>query len=312
MHIVVADDLPGSAVALLRDEGWTVDAVTGRSSAELADDLRLADGLIVRSATRVTADVLRNAGTLRVIARAGAGVDNIDVPAAAARGIVVLNAPGASSNSVAELALAFMLALARHVSAADSSMKAGRWEKKAFAGSELSGKTLGVVGYGRIGRMVGGLARAFGMQVVAHDPVVAPEIAEAAGAKLVTLDELCAAADYVSLHMPAGAETRHLFDAARLASCRKGVRLINTARGELIDERALLAALESGHVAGAGLDVFEQEPPADATLTGHPAVVATPHVGASTREAQERVGLETAAAVRDYLKDGQLRNVVSV
>jgi len=314
MHIVVADELPRSAVQLLRDEGWSVDAVAGRSPSELLPALADADALIVRSATTVTAALITAAPRLRAIARAGAGVDNIDVEAAAARGIVVMNAPGATSASVAELAFALMLALARHLPAADRRMKEARWEKKAFAGTELAGKTLGIVGLGRIGRIVAGLGHAFAMAVVAHDPAVTP--ADVAGVAdgaiaLGSLDQLCDRADYVTLHLPLTPGTWHLFDAARLARCRRGVRLVNTSRGELVDAAALLAALDAGHVAGAGLDVFEQEPPTDWALARHPAVVATPHVAASTAEAQERVGVETAAAIRDFLRDGRVTNPVT-
>ncbi|MGE0363764.1 MAG: hydroxyacid dehydrogenase [Vicinamibacterales bacterium] len=314
MHIVVADELPHSAVQLLRDAGWSVDATAGRTAADLAAALAEADALIVRSATVVTAALIAAAPGLRAIARAGAGVDNIDVEAAAARGVVVMNAPGATSTSVAELALALMLALARHVAAADRRMKDGRWEKKALAGTELAGKTLGIVGLGRIGRIVARLGHAFEMPVVAHDPALTrDDVAQVAGGAvaLVSLDELCERADYVTLHLPLTPATWHLFDAARLARCRRGVRLVNTSRGELVDTAALLAALDTGQVGGAGLDVFEQEPPTDWALVRHPAVVATPHVAASTAEAQERVGLETAAAVRDFLRDGRLTNPVN-
>ena len=308
MHIVIADDLPDSAAALLRAEGWSVDATTGRTPAELSPALAEADALIVRSATTVTSALIAAAPKLRAIARAGAGVDNIDVDAAGARGIVVMNAPGATSASVAELTIGLMVAMARHVAAADRSMKDARWEKKAFAGSDLGGKTLGIVGFGRIGRLVAHLGRAFDMRVVAHDPAVD---AADEGVSLVGLDELCAAADYITLHLPATAETHHLFGAARLARCRPGVRLVNTSRGELVDEAALLAALQSGHVAGAALDVFDREPPLDWALAQHPSVVATPHVGASTGEAQERVGVATAEAVRDFLKSGRITNPVA-
>ncbi|MGD9906101.1 MAG: hydroxyacid dehydrogenase [Vicinamibacterales bacterium] len=309
MHIVVADDLPAPAIQLLRDEGWSVDATTGRAPAALHAALRDAAALIVRSATRVDAAVIAAAPKLRAIARAGAGVDNIDLAAAAARGVVVMNAPGATSISVAELTLGLLLALVRQLPAADRALKSGQWVKPAAAGSELCGKTIGIVGFGRIGRIVGRLCAAFGMTVIAHDPYVAA--AEAGGeALLVSLDELCARADVISLHLPASATTHHLFDATRLARCRRGVRLVNTSRGVLVDEAALLAALESGQVGGAGLDVFAAEPPIDWALARHPAVVATPHLAASTREAQERVGIETAAAVRDFLRDGRISNPV--
>ena len=279
---------------------------------EVAASVVAADALIVRSATRVTAALIAAAPKLRVIARAGTGVDTIDLHAAAARNVVVMNAPAATTTSVSELAVAGMLAMARHVSAADRSMKDGHWDKARFAGSELSGKTLGVVGCGRIGRAVARLGAAFGMQVVAHDPVLTAHDAAALQVEVVSLEALCQRADYISLHVPATSATRHLFDAARLATCVRGVRLVNTARGELVDAEALLAALTSGHVAGAAIDVYDPEPPVSYALAAHPAVVATPHLAASTREAQERVSLEVAAAVRDFLKTGVARNAVGV
>ena len=286
MHIVIADQLPASAIEILRGvPGWTVDARTGRPAAELARDLASADALIVRSATTVDASVLSEAPRLRVIARAGTGVDNVDVPAATERGIVVMNSPGANSVSVAEHAMALMLALARAVPAADAAMKRGVWDKKRLTGAELRGKTLGVIGLGRIGQEVATRARAFGMEVLAHDPFISEQIAAALGIALLSVDEVCARADYLTLHVPSTAETRHLLNDRRLALCKPGVRIINTARGELIDEAALAAAIERGHVGGAGLDVFEQEPPPDGRLTKLPQVVATPHIAASTVEA---------------------------
>ena len=313
MKIVIADDLPRSAVSLLTAiDGWTVDATPGRPLPDLLAALADADALVVRSATKVTRDVIAAAPALRVIARAGTGVDNVDLDAASARGIVVMNAPGANSISVAELALGQMLALARHLPAADAAMKAQRWEKKKFAGLELRGKTLGLIGLGRIGQEVAARARAFEMQIVAHDPFISEELAGKIGARLASLDEVCAEADFLSLHLPVTPQTRHLLNAERLARCRKGIRIVNTARGELIDEAALAEALKSGQVAGAALDVFQQEPPADWGLAQLPSVVASPHIAASTAEAQELVGVETAAAVRDYLRDGIIRNAVNV
>jgi D-3-phosphoglycerate dehydrogenase len=311
LKIVVADELPESALDLLRAEGWHVDARTGRSPADLAGDLADADGLLVRSATKVTKDLLAAASRLRIVGRAGTGVDNIDVPAASARGVLVVNAPGANSISVAEHACALMLALARMVPAADHAMKAGKWEKKRFLGNELRGKTLGIAGLGRIGQEVAVRARAFGMKIVAHDPFISKEIAIGLGVDLLSLDDLCLASDYLTLHMPSTAGTHHLFNDDRLARVKPGIRIINTARGDLIDEGALRRAIENGTVAGAGLDVFEKEPPADWSLTQLPQVVATPHIAASTEEAQELVGLDTAAAVRDFLRDGVVRNAVN-
>src|SRR5436190_4690379 len=263
LKIVVADELPDSALELLRAEGWQIDARTGRSAADLAKDLADADGLLVRSATKVTKDLLAAAGRLRIVGRAGTGVDNIDVGAASGRGVLVVNAPGANSISVAEHACALMLALARMVPAADQAMKLGKWEKKRFLGNELRGKTLGIAGLGRIGQEVATRARAFGMKIVAHDPFISREIAHGLGAELLALDELCAVADYVTLHLPSTPETRHFFNDARFARVKPGIRIINTARGDLIDEGALRRAIEAGTVAGAGLDVFEKEPPAN-------------------------------------------------
>jgi D-3-phosphoglycerate dehydrogenase / 2-oxoglutarate reductase len=312
LKIVVADDLPASALDLLRAEReWTIDARSGRTPADLAAELSDADALLVRSATRVDARLLDAAPHLRIIARAGTGVDNVDVDAASARGILVVNAPGANSISVAEHACALMLALARSVPAADRAMKEGRWEKKKFLGTELRGKVLGIAGLGRIGQEVAGRARAFGMRVIAHDPYISKEIAGANGVELMSLDALCAASDYITLHLPSTPETKHAFNDERFAGCKPGVRLVNTARGELIDEAALVRAIERRIVAAAALDVFESEPPVDWSLARLPQVIATPHIAASTEEAQELVGIETAATVRDFLRDGLVRNAVN-
>jgi D-3-phosphoglycerate dehydrogenase len=311
LKIVVADDLPVSALALLRAEGWEVDARTGRAPDQLAADLVDADALVVRSATKVSASLIEMAKKLRVVARAGTGVDNVDVPAASARGIVVMNAPGANSVSVAELAMALILGLARHVPAADAAMKQGKWEKKKFLGEEVRDKTLGLVGLGRIGQEVARRAAAFGMRVVAHDPFISEQVAADLRVELLSMDDLFARADYVSLHMPSTPQTRNLLNAERLARSKKGLRIVNTARGDLVDEKALADAIESGQVAGAALDVFHKEPTVDHRLQLLPQVIATPHIAASTREGQELVGVETAAALRDFLKDGIIRNAVN-
>jgi D-3-phosphoglycerate dehydrogenase / 2-oxoglutarate reductase len=238
-------------------------------------------------------------------------VDNVNVDAASARGIVVMNAPGANSISVAELAMAQLLALARKLPAADASMKQGKWDKKSFLGEEVRGKVLGLAGLGRIGQEVARRAQAFEMTVIAHDPFISAQVAEGLGIELVSLDDLCARADYLSLHMPSTPQTKHTFNAARLAKCKKGLKLINTARGELIDEPALAAAISAGHIGGAALDVFTAEPTTDHTLQQLPQVVASPHIAASTREGQELVGVETATALRDFLKTGVIRNAVN-
>ena len=311
LKIVVADDLPPSALDVLRAEGWNVDARTGRAPEQLAADVADAEAIVVRSATKVTAPLIEAATKLRVVARAGTGVDNVDVPAASARGIVVMNAPGANSISVAELAVALMLALARHVPAADAAMKQGKWEKKKFLGEEVREKTLGLAGLGRIGQEVARRAASFDMRIIAHDPFISEDVAGDLGVELVSLDDLFARSDFLSLHMPSTPTTKNIVNAERLAKAKKGIRIINTARGDLIDESALADAIESGHVGGAALDVFQKEPTVDHRLQRLPQVVATPHIAASTREGQELVGMETMAALRDFLRDGVIRNAVN-
>jgi D-3-phosphoglycerate dehydrogenase len=311
MKIIVADDLPAIALDLLRAEGWNIDARSGRPLSELMTDVADADAIVVRSATKVTRELIAAAPQLRAIARAGTGVDNVDVVAASERGIVVMNAPGANSISVAELSMALLLALARKIPAADASMKQGKWDKKSFLGEEVRGKTLGLAGLGRIGQEVARRARAFEMNVIAHDPFINASVARDLRIELVSLDELCQRADYLSLHMPSTPETRHIFNAERLAMCKKGLRIINTARGELIDERALADAIEAGHIGGAALDVYQEEPTKDHRLQKLPQVIASPHIAASTREGQELVGLETATALRDFLHTGVIRNAVN-
>jgi len=296
---------------VLRAEGWNVDARTGRAPEQLASDVADAEAIVVRSATKVTAPLIQAAPKLRVIARAGTGVDNVDVPAASTRGIVVMNAPGANSISVAELAVALMLALARHVPAADAAMKQGKWEKKKFLGEEVREKTLGLAGLGRIGQEVARRAASFDMRIIAHDPFISEDVAGDLGVELVSLDDLFARSDFLSLHMPSTPTTKNLVNAERLEKAKKGIRIINTARGDLIDETALADAIESGHVGGAALDVFQKEPTVDLRLQTLPQVVATPHIAASTREGQELVGMETMAALRDFLRDGIIRNAVN-
>ena len=311
MRIVVADDMPAAALESLRAEGWELDTRFGRPPDQLAADLLEADALIVRSATRVTAQLIHAAPRLRVIARAGTGVDNVDVLAATTRGIVVMNAPGANSVSVAELAIGLMLALARHIPGADAAMKQGKWEKKKFVGEEVRGKTLGLVGLGRIGQEVARRAAALDMRVIAHDPFIPEQVAAGLGVECVPLDAVFERSDYVSLHLPSNEKTRHIVDAERIRRSKPGIRIINTARGDLIDEAALADGIESGQVGGAGLDVFAQEPTVDHRLQTLPQVIATPHIAASTREGQELVGVETVAAVRDFLRDGIIRNAVN-
>ncbi len=319
MKILIADDVSESAVAVLRAEpSWQV-VDLGREKGDaaarkqrLADEISSADALVVRSATKVTAGLLERAARLRVVGRAGVGVDNVDLDAATNKGVVVMNTPGGNAESVAEQTLALMLALARRIPQADASLKQGRWEKKAFLGQELRCKSLGLVGFGRIGAEVARRAQAFGMEVAAYDPHIAPRIASDANVRLVPLDELFSTSDFISLHASATPESRHVVNARTLALVRPGTRLVNCARGELVDEAALLEALKEGKVAGAGLDVFETEPPKDSPLVAHPNVIATPHIAGSTEEAQEIVGIRIAEQVRDYLAHGIVRNAVNV
>ncbi len=312
MKIVIADDLPTSAVQVLEQvDGWVVDHRPRRSVEDLQRALADAEALIVRSATTVDRPLIAASPCLRVIARAGTGVDNVDVQAASERGILVLNSPGANSTSVAEHACALMLSLARAIPAADAAMKRQHWNKKGFTGAELRGKTLGIVGLGRIGQEVAHRARSFGMNVIAHDPFISSQLAQDLGVALHPLDEVCRRSHYLTLHLPSTGTTKGLINAERLALCQPGTCLINTARGDLIEEGALLDALESGRIAGAALDVFGEEPPRDWRLASHPAVIATPHIAASTKEAQELVGIDTVLAVKDYFLDGIVRNAVN-
>jgi D-3-phosphoglycerate dehydrogenase len=311
--ILVSDELSARGVAILREAGLTVDVRTGLAPGALAEILDGYDGLAVRSATKVTADLLARATRLQVVGRAGIGVDNVDLEAATKRGVVVMNTPGGSSLTVAEHTFAMLLSLARHIPAATASVKAGKWEKKKFEGHELAGKTLGVVGIVNIGSVVVERARAFGMSVVAYDPFIAREAAERLGARMVTLDELWPVADVVSLHVPLTEKTRRIVDADTLARMKPGAYLVNAARGGLVDEAALAAALREGRLAGAALDVFESEPPPpDHPLLSLDNFVCTPHLGASTEEAQEAVAVQLAEQLVAFFRDGTIRNAVNV
>ena len=309
MKIIVADKISERGLALLRETGWEVVSTT---AATLTNELANADGLVIRSATKANAALIEKAGKLRVIGRAGVGVDNVDVEAATRRGILVMNTPGGNAVSVAEHSFALMLGLARAVPQANASTQAGKWEKSAFSGTELRGKTLGLVGLGRVGTEVARRARGLEMKVLAYDPYVTADAAREVEVKLVTLDELLQKSDVVSLHTSLSAATEKMIDAAAIAKMKKGARLINCARGELIDEAALAEALKSGHLAGAGLDTFALEPPKGSPLIGLPNLIATPHIAGSTAEAQEEVGTAIALQVRDYLKDGLIRNAVNM
>jgi D-3-phosphoglycerate dehydrogenase / 2-oxoglutarate reductase len=309
MKIIVADKISERGVALLRETGW--DIVVSPGAAVLPSEIVSADGLVVRSATKVTRELLERASRLKVIGRAGVGVDNIDLEEATRRGVLVMNTPGGSSVSVAEHTLALMLAMARSVPQANASIHAGKWEKAA-SGTELRGKTLGLIGFGRIGTEVARRARALEMQVLAHDPYVTPAAARELEVELVSLEELLRRSDVVSLHTSLSLSMEKMIDAAAISKMKRGARIINCARGELIDEAALAEALRSGHLAGAGLDTFAIEPPKNSPLIGLPNVIATPHIGASTTEAQEEVGTAVAQQVRDYLADGIIRNAVNM
>ncbi len=309
MKIVIAEPVSKAGMQLLAQEkGWQVIDPGQYQEAHLRD----ADALIVRSAVYVDAAMLEKAPKLRVIGRAGVGVDNIDVEAATRRGIVVMNTPGANAVAVAELAIGQMISLARHLSRADASTRAGKWEKKTFQGTELRGKELGILGLGRIGVEVAKRAKAMGMTVSAHDPYVSPALARDLGLRLCSLDDLYAGSDYLSLHLGLTPQTQGMINAEALAKMKKGVRILNCARGELVDELALCEAMRSGHVAGAALDVFVQEPPKESPLLELPNLIATPHIGASTAEAQNAVGVQLAEQVREYLKNGVVQNAVNV
>ena len=313
MKILVADNVSPKALEVLQSEGsWSVIFLPKRKDLSLTEEIRDADALVVRSATKVTADLLSHAECLRAIGRAGVGVDNVDLDAATKRGIVVMNTPGGSAHSVAEQAVGLLISLARRIPLADASMKRGAWEKKKLTGTELRGKTLGLIGLGRIGSEVARLARAFEMDVVAYDPYVPLRLAQDQGVKLLTFDEVLATSDFISLHTAATPETHHLIKADTLAKTKPGVRIINCARGELVKEDDLLQAVQSGQVAGAALDVFEKEPPTDTRLVAHPNVIATPHIAGSTDEALEIVGISIAEQIRDYLRLGVPRNAVNM
>ena len=313
MKVFVADDVSDSGLEPLRSAGFSVEKKTGLTGPSLAEALSGCEGLIVRSETKVTADLMSNTSSLRVIGRAGVGVDNIDVPAATIRGIVVMNAPDGNTITTAEHTIALLISLARSIPQANGSLKAGRWERKKFIGVELQGKTLGIVGLGRIGRVVASRARAMGMFIVAYDPFIAPEQARDLEIELAPLDDVYSRADFLTVHTPLTPETRGLIDAQVFAKMKKGARIINCARGGLVDEAALVEAIANGTIAGAALDVFSQEPPPpDHPLLNLDQVIVTPHLGASTTEAQEGVAFTVAEQMRDFLLTGALRGAVNV
>jgi len=311
MKILIAEKVSPASLKIFRDEP-DFEVVTHEQMGDIMTAVRDADALVVRSATDVNAKLIDAAQKLRVIGRAGVGVDNVDTEAATRKGIVVMNTPGANAIAVAEHTLGLMLSLARFIPKADQTTRAGKWEKKSLQGTELRGKTLGIVGLGRVGVEVARRAKAFGMKVLAYDPFVSQQLARELEIELTGLDQIYAGSDYLSLHVGLTPQTAGMINAASIAKMKKGVRLVNCARGELIDDAALAAALTSGHVGGAALDVFTQEPPKDNPLLAAPNVIATPHIAGSTNEAQELVGVQIALQVKEYLKRSVIQNAVNV
>jgi D-3-phosphoglycerate dehydrogenase / 2-oxoglutarate reductase len=311
--VLISDALSPAAVQIFKDRGIEVDFQPnlGKDKEKLAAIIGEYDGLAIRSATKVSPKILANAAKLKVIGRAGIGVDNVDIPAATAKGIIVMNTPFGNSITTAEHAVTLMLALARQIPQADASTQAGKWEKNRFMGVEITGKTLGIVGCGNIGAIVADRAIGLRMKVIAYDPFLSPERALDLGVEKVDLDELLKRADFISFHTPLTEKTKNILDANALAKTKKGVRIVNCARGGLVDEAALRAALDSGHVAGAAFDVFSTEPANENALFGHPNVVCTPHLGAATSEAQENVALQIAEQMSDYLLRGAISNAVN-
>jgi D-3-phosphoglycerate dehydrogenase len=310
--VLIADKLSPAAVAIFQERGVEADVKTGLAKEELIKIVDQYDAIAIRSATKLTADVLKAAKNLKVIGRAGIGVDNVDIPAATAAGVIVMNTPFGNSITTAEHAISLMLALARELPAANASTQAGKWEKNRFMGVEITGKVLGLIGAGNIGSIVADRAKGLKMRVIAFDPYLSQERANDLGIEKVELNDLLARADFITLHVPMTAETKNILSADALAKTKKGVRIINCARGGLIDEHALKAAIDNGHVAGAALDVFEVEPAKENILFGNERIVATPHLGASTTEAQENVALQVAEQISDYLLTGAITNALNM
>ncbi|MDO9414474.1 MAG: phosphoglycerate dehydrogenase [Pseudolabrys sp.] len=312
-RVLISDALSDAAVQIFKDRGIDVDFQPnlGKDKEKLAEIIGKYDGLAIRSATKATAKIIEKATRLKVIGRAGIGVDNVEIPAATAKGIIVMNTPFGNSITTAEHAITLMLALAREIPAADASTQAGKWEKNRFMGVEITAKTLGVIGCGNIGSIVADRALGLRMKVIAFDPFLSPERAKDIGVEKVELDDLLKRADFITLHTPLTDKTRNVIDAAAIAKMKKGVRIINCARGGLVDEQALADALNSKHVAGAAFDVFVEEPATKNVLFGHPNVICTPHLGASTTEAQENVALQVAEQMSDYLLTGAITNALN-
>jgi D-3-phosphoglycerate dehydrogenase len=311
-RILISDPITAAGIDLFKQAGFEVEVKTDHTKEELIAKIKDYDALIVRSQTKVGADIIQAADNLKVIGRAGVGVDNVDVEAATKKGIVVLNAPDGNTISTTELSIAMLLALARNIPQAHSSLKAGAWDRKKFTGVEINGKTLGIVGMGRIGTEVAKRMIGMGMNVLAYDPFLTEERAESLGVSLVDLDKIITDSDFITVHTPLNAETKGLFGAEEFARMKKGVRLINCARGGIYDEQALAEAIKSGQVAGAAIDVYPTEPPADRCLIDLPQTVVTPHLGASTTEAQENVAVDVAIEVIKVLKGEAFKNAVNL
>jgi D-3-phosphoglycerate dehydrogenase len=311
MSVLIADDMSKRAVEILKEAGFTVDVKVGMKPEELAAVVGNYHGLGIRSASKVTAATLANPGKLKIIGRAGVGVDNIDTAAAAAKDILVINTPAGNATAAAELAIGLLFALARKIPQAAGLMRQGVWEKKKFMGVELTGKTLGVVGLGNIGRQAAERAVGLKMKVIAYDPALAPNAQIPAGVEVVSFDDLLAKSDFVTLHVPMTKETNNLFNAATFAKMKKGAAIVNCARGGIVNETDVLEALNSGQLSGAALDVFTKEPPDASPLFAHENLIAVPHLGASTKEAQEKVAIELAEVFVGYLKNGVVRNAVN-
>lgn len=311
MKILVSDSISSKGVEILKKAGLTVDVKTGLKPEELKNEIGKYDALIVRSATRVTADIIDAAKNLKVIGRAGSGLDNVDKDAATKRGIVVMNTPGGNTITTAEHTMALLFSMSRQIPQATTSMKQGKWEKKKFMGVELYNKTLGIIGLGNIGAHVARMAQGIGMNVITYDPFLNEEKARALGVKVAGLDELVENSDFITIHTPLTKETKGLINSRRISKMKDGVRLINSARGGIIDEKALYDALKSGKIAAAALDVFEKEPPEGSPLLELDNIVCTPHLGAASAEAQENVAIAVAEQIVDYLVHGTIRNAVN-
>ncbi len=312
MKVLVTDPIEQVCTDILKKDGIEVESKPGLPPDEIKKIIGGFDALIVRSGTKVTADIIAEAKQMKVIGRAGAGVDNIDVPAATRKGIVVMNTPGGNTISTAEHTMALMMAMARNVPQSFHSLQEGKWDRKKYTGTELYGKTLGVIGLGKVGREVASRARAFGMNVIGYDPLLAAEVASKLGLETVSLNDVYKRSDFITVHTPLTEETRGILGEKSFALCKHGVRVVNCARGGIIDEAALLKALESGQVAGAAFDVFVKEPPVDNPLLKHPKVIATPHLGASTEEAQEKVAKHIVEQLDDFFKGRGIAGAVNI